>query len=512
MSDMNSLQLPQLELKLQPDSTLLLRMCFRNRMNEARLLRPTLDDWVVASDLVLSASQSLDPPYIYLFSGSNASQRMTISVPSDLSPGQTLKTWLRFPGIQEESIPINIEIVPASEPLPQVVEFPLFVTFPVSGETDVSLSHTFAPTTAGILGLISGVIDLDKIPTRWLMAELLIVIAQKVEEYARTLPGSRLIEQLKRTVFYQNGTIALASAQFPGWLSESLAIANTLLGSSTQTPGKQRLLYIWERWLLSLADTDVEANEIGNPIFVPPFLAEAIVAELGMDADRWFGDILLGLAVLSPRIAKTLAAIAEAIPSTIAADTKTAEAGYILATALPGFNVLPVRWLVVELLLVLAQIGNEYAGSEAGRQLSDRLSRTRFFKNGVVALASAKVPRWLQISQSAATAFATSIGVTTGMGGMLVYWEQWLWSLLPANSESQPLVPNDSAREALSAELGMNGDRWFEVIILGLATTSPRMAAILDAIASLAPTPATHPTSLQAPGEDVIGESQSLHR
>ncbi len=504
---------PLVKLKLQAGSTLMLPMSYRNRMNEAMLLRPTLDDWVVDSNLVVSTSQSLDPPYIYLFSGSDASQIMTISIPRDLSPGQTLKTWLRFPGIQEEAILMDIEIIPVSQPQPQVVDFPLSITFPISGETNASFSHTFDPTTAGILGLISGVIDLDKIPTRWLVAELLIVIAQKGEEYARTLPGSRLLAKLKHTVFFKNGTVALTSAQLPSWLSESLAIANAILGGTTQTPGKQRLLYIWERWLLSLADTDVEANEIGNQIFVPPFLAEAVVAELGMDADRWFGDILLGLAVLSPPIAKTLAAIAELAPPIPAvADAKAAKAGYILATALPGFNFLPVRWLVVELLLVLAQIGNDYAGSEAGRQLSDCLGRTRFFKNGVVALASAKVPRWLQISQSAATAFATSIGAATGMGGMLVFWEQWLWSLLPANSELQPQIPKNFAREAISAELGMNGDRWFEAIILGLATTSPRMGAILEAIAALAPTPTTRPSPPQTPVEDVIGESQSIQR
>ena len=511
---MNLPRFPELKLQLPPNSTLVLRLSLRNQMNEAILLRPTLDDLVVNPELVVSIKQSLHPAYIYLFSGSDASQIITIPIPSQLSPGQRLKTWLRFPGIQEEAIAIDIEIIPVSQPQLQVLEFPLSVTFPISGETNASFSQTFDPTTAGILGLISGTIDLDKIPTRWLLAELLIVIAHKGAEYAQTLPGSRLLEQLKHTVFFKNGATALASAQIPGWLSESLAIANAMLGGSNQKPGKQRLLYIWERWLLSLADTDVEADEISSQIFVPPFLAEEIVAELGQDSDRWFGDILLGLSVLSPRIAETLTKIAEfASPiSPVAADAKAAEAGYILATALPGLNFLPVRWLVVELLLVLAQTGNEYASSEGGRQLSDRLSRTRFFKNGVVALASAKVPRWLQISQSAATAFAASIGAATGMGGILVFWEQWLWTLLPDNSQIPTPVSNNFAKEALSAEFGMNSDRWFEAIVLGLATTSPRIAAILEAIAALAPTSATRPTQPQAAVEDVIGESKSIQR
>lgn len=508
---MNLLQFPQLQFQLQPGSTLVLGMSFHNWMQEAILLRPTLDDWVVDNgNVIITASQRLEPPYIYLFSGGDGSETVTISIPGDVLPGQSLKTWLRFPGIQEKAIPIDVEIMPVVQPHPQVLEFPLAINFPVSGEANSGFSHTFDATTAGILGLISGVIDLDKIPTRWLVAELLIVIAQTGEEYAQSLPGSRLLEQLKHTIFYKNGTVAFSSAQLPGWISESLTIANTILGGTSQTSGTQRLLYIWEQWLLSLVGTDVEAEEVGKQIFVPPFLAEAFVAKLGIDADRWFGSLLLGLSVLSPRIGKTLVAIAELATPIPVADAKAGSAGYTLATALPGLNFLPVRWLVVELLVVIAQIGNEYAGSETGKQLSERLSRTRFFKNGVVALASAQVPRWLQISQSTANAFASSIGAVTGMGGMLIFWEWWLWSFVPDNSNIQISVANNFAREALSAELGMNGDRWFEAIILGLGVMSPRIKAILEAIATLAPEVVTRPSPTQAPVEDIVGESKSI--
>ncbi|MDY6783561.1 MAG: hypothetical protein SW833_13625 [Cyanobacteriota bacterium] len=502
-----------LKFQLQPGATLVLQLSFFNEMNEAVLLRPTLEDWVVASsDRVLSASQNLDPPYIYLFSGSKASQTMEIAIPAEVSPGQMLKAGLRFPGIQENAIALDLEIVPVAQPLPQILEFPLSVTFPIFGETNPSSWHIFDGTTAGSAGLISGIIDLDRIPTRWLAAELLIIIAQRGEEYAGTVAGSTLLEQLKTTAFFQNGAIALGQAQLPQWLSESLTIANTLLASTSQPPGQNRLLYLWERWLLSLADTDVEANEIGNPIGVPPFLAEAAVAQLGGDTDRWWETLLLGLAVLSPPIARGLEEIARANSPTTAADAKAAEAGYRLATALPGLNFLPVRWLVVELLVVLAQIGNEFAQSDRGRQLAHNLGRTRFFKNGVGALSAAKVPRWLQISQSAATAFATAIGEANATGGMLAFWEQWLWSLLPANSPFPPSTLTPSAGETLSAELGMNSDRWFEAIVLGLATLSPRIAAILEAIAALAPPLPTRPSPPQIPGEDIISESPSLRR
>jgi hypothetical protein len=511
---------PNLKIKVYPGSTLVLRLLLHCQIAETLLFRPTLDDWIVDDGEILSLSSRIDPPYLYLVQENKLKQTITLSIPSLLQPGQILKSWLRFPGIQEEAILIQAEIL-SPEPEKdkhQVVEVPLPVTLPFTSQGVNSLSNSLDQTTAGIFGLLSGLIDLDKIPSRWLVAELLVILCQRGEEYAQTEPGNQLLNQLKTTRFFQNGVIAFASAQIPNWIADSNKSANTILGG-------QSLLYIWEQWLLSLVPADIEAEQKKEEISVPPFLAETFISKLGGSADRWFAGLVLGLAVISPRIAAVVGAIAtQSLHTPTLEDNKAGEASYTLATGLLGLDKLPARWLVVELLLILCQKGHEYAGTEQGSQLLNQLSRTRFLENGILALASAQAPRWLTISQSAAAAFHSSLGMQTGQGGLLYIWEQWLWSLIPAELKADELnneicVPNYSG-EALVAELSMDAGRWFSSSVLGLTLVSPRIAATVEAIALLpddaiaAQAPAA-PVKMPPPQfsfNDVIGEKGSIQR
>jgi hypothetical protein len=511
---------PNLKIKVYPDSTLVLRLLLHSQITESLLFRPTLDDWIVGDGEILCLSSRIDPPYLYLVQENQVKQTITLSIPSLLQPGQIIKSWLRFPGIQEEAILIQVEILPPEleKDKHQVVEVPLPVTLPFTSQGGNSLSNTLDQTTAGIFGLLSGLIDLDKIPSRWLVAELLVILCQRGEEYAQTEPGNQLVNQLKTTRFFQNGVIAFASAQIPNWIAESNKSANTILGG-------QSLLYIWEQWLLSLVPADIEAEQKKEELSVPPFLAETFVSKLGGSADRWFAGLVLGLAVISPRIAAVAGAIAtQSLHTPTLEDNKAGEASYSLATGLLGLDKLPARWLVVELLLILCQKGHEYAGTEQGSQLLNQLSRTRFLENGILALASAQAPRWLTISQSAAAAFHSSLGMQTGQGGLLYIWEQWLWSLIPAELKADELnneicVPNYSG-EALVAELSMDAGRWFSSSVLGLTLVSPRIAATVEAIALLpdyaiaAQAPAA-PVKMPPPQfsfNDVIGEKGSIQR
>ncbi|MBD0363173.1 MAG: hypothetical protein ICV55_10445 [Coleofasciculus sp. C3-bin4] len=472
------------------------------------MFRPTLDDWIVDDGEILSLSNRIDPPYLYLVQENKVKQTITLSIPSLLQPGQILKSWLRFPGIQEEAIFIQVEIL-SPEPEKdkhQVVEVPLPVTLPLTSQGVNSFSNTLDQTTAGIFGLLSGLIDLDKIPSRWLVAELLVILCQRGEEYAQTEPGNQLLNQLKTTRFFQNGVIAFASAQIPNWIADSLKGATIILGG-------QSLLYLWEQWLLSLVPADIEADQKKAEISVPPFLAETFVSKLGGSADRWFAGIVLGLTLISPRIAAVAGAIATQSPRTpTLEDNKAGEASYSLATGLLGLDKLPARWLVVELLLILCQKGHEYARTQQGSQLLKQLSRTRFLENGILALASAQAPRWLTISHSAAAAFHSSLGMQTGQGGLVYIWEQWLWSLIPAELKAgelktEILVP-PSPGEALVAQLSMDAQRWFASSVLGLTLISPRIAATVEAIAAQAPAAAVKMPPPLFSFNDVIGVNQ----
>jgi hypothetical protein len=505
---------PRVNLQLHPGTELILRLLLCNQMTETILLRPTLDDWVIDDGEILPTDSRLDPRYVYLFRGSNASYKMTIWVPSPLQAGQRLKSWLRFPAVMEQAIPIELELVsPAQgQERPKVVEFPLSVSFPLGGEGESNLFGAPDKATEGVFGLLSGLMDLDKIPSGWLVAELLVILCQNGEDYAQTEPGRQLLDQLRRTSFFKNGAIAFASAQVPGWISKSLSAANALLKGKI---GQDRLLYIWECWLWNLAQTDIETGQTSCESSVPPFLAEAFVAELGMSAERWFAGIVLGLTRISPRIAAILEAIALQ-PSDIPAsgDGSVTRATYNLVTGLPGLDTLPARWLVLELLLILSQTGEKYTQTQPRRQLLDQLSRTRFFKNGILALASAQAPRWLAVTHEAAVAYQASVGGQIGQGGLLDAGEQWLWSLVPSHLNvagiSSPLSVTHSSTAALVSEMGMYAERWFAAIVLGLAEVSPRIATRVAAIAALAPHQPEKTPPVPIILDDVIGETGSI--
>ncbi|MEQ9672251.1 hypothetical protein [Coleofasciculus sp. G2-EDA-02] len=537
-----TLALPQVTLQIHSGTDLVLQLLLRNQLDEAVLLRPTLDDWVLNDGNILPIVSRLDPTYVYLFPEYELTCQLTVPIPEYLPTGTSLTTWLRFPGWLEDAIPIQVEILETTENSNSTpVIHPLMVTFPPPRDSRENYLGTAEPTTAGIFGLMSGLMDLDKIPARWLIAELLTRLCQHGKDYTQTPVGNELLNQLSHTQFFKNGVYAFSTAQVPAWISSSLSMANTLLAAQI---GQRHLLSVWEEWLWDLAETDIEIGdgEAGgvnselnkggfcsnvtinsdkkvpkpaptNP--VPYQRSEGSILNT-QNAEEWFAGLILGLAQVSPRIEDSLRAIAthESIP--IVDNTIAAQASYSLTTGLPGLDALPGRWLVVELLILLAQQGDTYSRTESGCQLLNQLSRTRFFKNGVLAFASAQAPRWLVISQSAAAAYHSSVGVQMGQGGLLHVGEKWLWTLVsnPLNLKGMdnPVCVSDAATKAFVTELGMNAQRWFVGILFGLIQVSPKMAAWVNAIANLAPPPLTPTPVSPVVFDDVLNEGGSLAR
>ena len=499
------IQLPHIELKIPSGRTLVLQLLLHNQSTESLLIHPELEDWMIDGEQIISSVSYLEPVYIVLAGGEEKSQKMNLQIPSDLKPGQIIKSWLRFPGVQEAAIPVNIEIIKDQDNA-AVIDLSLKADLPFPTQQDSQLSP--------ILGLMSGLMDLDRIPMRWLVAEIMVKLCQTGEQYAKSHAGSELLRQLRPTPFFKKGVSALDGVQFCDWIANSLSsIKSVLKGSKDQGS----ILYLWECWWVSLAEVDLEVGESGSTIGVPAFLPEEFVTELGKDADRWFGSLILGLAQLSPAIALNLKNIATQIPPISDSFTeRSLQTSYNLATGLSGFDLLPVRWLVLEILLLLNQKGREYLETETGSQLLTRLSHTRFFKNGLIAFASAQVPRWLAISQSAANAYYESLGVPSSRRGVVYYWENWLWSLgeIDLNSEGINKIIGGShlSGNILVNQWDMDAEQWFGAIALGLVQLSPRIATQVKNIADRSPdflTPIPqHPVSL----DDILDEPISLQR
>lgn len=498
-------KIPQIELRIPSGTTLVLQLLLHNKSTESLLLHPELEDWVVDGEEIISSVSYLEPVHIVLVGGEEKSQKMSLQIPLDLKPGQILKNWLRFPGIQEAGIPVKVEIIESDKDNQAVIDLSLKVDLPWTTQ-DSQLSP--------ILGLMSGLIEFERIPMRWLVAEILVKLCQNGDKYAESPAGSELLGQLRYTPFFKNGVSALEGVKFSDWIGKSLSsIKSALKGKK----GQDSLLYLWECWWFSLAEVDLEVGESGSTIGVPPFLAEEFVTELGDDRDRWFAGLILGLAQLSPAIALNLKNIATQIPPISDSLTeRSLQTSYNLATGLSGFDLLPVRWLVLEILLLLNQMGREYIETEPGSKLLTRLSRTRFFKNGVIAFASAQVPRWLAISQSAANAYYESLGVPSSSRGVVYYWENWLWSLVEIDSNSA-IIKNIIRSSNVSGNLlvdqwEMDAEQWFGAIALGLVQLSPLVATQVQNIAdrspdSFPPTP-QHSVTL----DDILDEAISLQR
>jgi len=537
------LALPQVTLKIHSGTDLVLQLLIRNQLHEPVLLRPTLDDWVINNSEILPIVSRLEPTYVYLFPEYELTCQLTIPIPDYLPGGISLKTWLRFPGWLEDAIPIQLEILEPTETSDRTpVIHPLMVTFPPPRDSRENYLGTAEPSTAGIFGLMSGLMDLDKIPARWLIAELLTRLCQHGHDYAQTPQGNELLTQLSRTQFFKNGVYAFSSAQVPAWIASSLSMANTILAAQI---GQRHLLSIWEEWLFDLAQTDIEMAgeaQAHRSQFVGAGLTDnvtqetdnltkpALLREQGLtyqspipnpqslnSAEQWFAGLILGLAQVSPRLADCFRAIATPESTIPTVDhTVAAQASYSLTTGLPGLDALPGRWLVVELLILLAQQGDTYSRTESGSQLLNQLSRTRFFKNGILAFASAQAPRWLVISQSAAAAYHSSLGVQMGQGGLLHVGEKWLWTLVPnalnVKGMDNPVSISNAATKAFVSELGMDSQRWFVGILLGLIQVSPKMARYVKAIADQAPPPPTPTPTSPVMFNDVLNEGGSLGR
>ena len=307
--------IPEITVEASPGTAIALRLRIRNRMMAAGLLRPAVDDWVASDGQILPSGARIEPGYVYLLQGAEARQTITLLVPAHFREGVVLRSSLRFPGLGEEAIPIEVRIrVPAAGGAPEPpLDVPLDIALPL-GERATPAGDEFGSMAQASYSLVAGLAGLDMIPARWLVAELLAAVARVGEDRAQTDAGRALLDRLGRTRFFKNGVVAMASSQAPRWVLSGLAATSGLHAALGGQTGQGQLLYIWERWLIGLANGDIESDGAAAQVRVPDLALQTFAAELGTNADRWFGNVVLGLGVLSPRVAAALDAIAANAP------------------------------------------------------------------------------------------------------------------------------------------------------------------------------------------------------
>lgn len=321
---------PRADLEARPGMVVALRLALRNRMMAAALVRPTVDDWVASDGDILPASARVEPAYAYLLQGAEVRQTVTLRVPAHLPEGTRLTGALRFPGIGEAVVPITLTVLAAPEggtPLP-ALEVPLDVALPIGDEPAAAgAADEFGSVAQASYSLVAGLAGLDMLPARWLVAELLTAVCRIGEDHLDTPAGAARLERLGRTRFFKNGVVSFASAQLPRWVLSGLSATSGLAAALGGSQGQGQLLTIWERWLLGLADADIELGGPRAEVRLPDAQLQAFAATLGTHADRWFASLLLGLSALSPRIDAALAQIEARAPEPPPRDDGGGESG-----------------------------------------------------------------------------------------------------------------------------------------------------------------------------------------
>lgn len=238
----------------KPGLNVILNLSCCNHQSETLLIRPILEDGFTDQQQVVSCHYQVNPAYLYLLSGKTANLTLTFQIPETV-PDHPVKIGLRFPGIEAEAIPILITPVsPQPDSETNSIQIYLQVTFPFSNQNIQSPTHFSSQKTGAIWGLISGLNDLDTIPSRWFIAEIITLLAIIGNDYSQTKFGNKILHKLKKTDFFKVGMKAFNSANISHWLITSLSTIQTYLG-------KKLGLEVWEQWLYSLEKTDLETEK-----------------------------------------------------------------------------------------------------------------------------------------------------------------------------------------------------------------------------------------------------------
>lgn len=238
----------------KPGLNVILNLSCCNHQLETLLIRPILEDGFTEEQQVVSCYYQVNPAYLYLLSGKTANLTLTFQIPETI-PDHPVKIGLRFPGIEAEAIPILITLVsPQPDSETNSIQISVQVTFPFSSQNIQSQTNLSSQKKGAIWGLISGLNDLDTIPSRWFIAEILTLLAIIGNDYSQTKFGNKILHKLKKTDFFKVGMQAFDSANISHWLITSLSTIKTYLG-------KKSGLEVWEQWLYSLEKTDLETEK-----------------------------------------------------------------------------------------------------------------------------------------------------------------------------------------------------------------------------------------------------------
>ncbi len=189
-----------------------------------------------------------------------------------------------------------------------------------------------------------------------------------------------------------------------------------------------------------------------------------------------------------------------------------------LLAGLASMEVIPSKWIVSELVLSCCNIGFKFAKSKNGSEALELLSRTRFFKNGVLIFQGTQFVQWMKLALSISSGINAFTDGKPKEGMMLGHWEEWLFNLVDQDVESPDFeyrkieFPTSKDYKTVLDVMGNDSEKWFSYFILGLGKLSPRIETVLEQIIEKVEMPIPKEPVAKAKSKRVLKEKGSILR
>lgn len=157
-----------------------------------------------------------------------------------------------------------------------------------------------------------------------------------------------------------------------------------------------------------------------------------------------------------------------------------------LLAGLASLEVIPSKWIVSELIITCCNLGYKHAITKEGSDVLAKLSRTRFFKNGVLIFQGTQFVQWIKLALSISSGINAFTDGKPKEGMMLERWEQWLFNLVDQDIESPDFkykeveFPTPNEFKTVLNVMANDTEKWFSYFILGLGKLSPRIDSVLE--------------------------------
>jgi len=288
-------------IKVKKDQLIIIRMQILSNVLAPIVIQPKLDMWVTSDGSVITPDYKVSPAYVLLQTGSTADITFTFKPPV-LTDQNILFGAINIPSAENYLFPIQLQIV--SGTLKKNEVYNIAINSAIPPEIPLEEDATSYLNSKETLKFIAGLASLEVIPSKWLVAELILQICGNGAVFSETETGKVISEKLRKTRLFKNGSLIFRAAQIPEWVNLANSISEGLTSFSKQEKSQSGIINGWEIWLYNLMNQDIESPDFKHSeVILPPKANTKLLLDaMALDPEKWFLFLILGLYNISPRV------------------------------------------------------------------------------------------------------------------------------------------------------------------------------------------------------------------